>query len=177
VNAAGIAFYNRLIDTLTAHGITPWVTLYHWDLPASLQTELDGWLNPVLVDHFAAYAKTCFENFGDRVKHWITFNEPWVVSIMGYGQGGFAPGRVSNSEPYQVAHQLLRAHAKTVQVFRAIVGLGGRSGRRATRIGVLPRVVCRPHLLGRLSGEYARAARGSAARIYGRREGGSTGVF
>jgi beta-galactosidase len=118
VNAAGIAFYNRLIDTLTAHGITPWVTLYHWDLPASLQTELDGWLNPVLVDHFAAYAKTCFEHFGDRVKHWITFNEPWVVSIMGYGQGGFAPGRVSNSEPYQVAHQLLRAHAKTVQVFR-----------------------------------------------------------
>jgi beta-galactosidase len=118
VNAAGIAFYNRLLDTLTAHGITPWVTLYHWDLPASLQTELDGWLNPVLVDHFAAYAKTCFEHFGDRVKHWITFNEPWVVSIMGYGQGGFAPGRVSNSEPYQVAHQLLRAHAKTVQVFR-----------------------------------------------------------
>ncbi len=118
VNPAGIAFYDRLIDTLIAHDITPWVTLYHWDLPSSLQVELDGWLNPIVADHFATYAQTCFQHFGDRVKHWITFNEPWVISIMGYGNGEFAPGRVSNREPYQVAHQLLRAHGKAVQIFR-----------------------------------------------------------
>lgn len=118
VNAEGIAFYSKLIDTLLAHGITPWVTLYHWDLPLALQVELDGWLNPELADHFTAYAKTCFEHFGDRVKHWITFNEPWVVTIMGYGQGVFAPGRISNSEPYLAAHQVLRAHAKTVACYR-----------------------------------------------------------
>ena len=119
VNAEGVAFYSKLIDTLLEHGITPWVTLYHWDLPLALQMELDGWLNPAMADHFESYARTCFEHFGDRVKHWITFNEPWVISILGHGQGMFAPGRTSNSEPYQVAHQLLRSHAKAVACYRS----------------------------------------------------------
>ena len=118
VNPEGIRFYSDLIDTLLAHNITPWVTLYHWDLPLALQLEDDGWLNPRIADYFQRYAEICFEHFGDRVKHWITLNEPWVVSVLGYGQGIFAPGRVSNSEPYQAAHQLLRAHGKAVQSYR-----------------------------------------------------------
>ncbi len=118
VNPEGIRFYSGLIDELLAHGITPWVTLYHWDLPLALQLEMDGWRNPAIADAFAEYAAVCFEHFGDRVKHWITLNEPWVVSIFGYGNGVMAPGRVSTSEPYEVAHQLLRAHANAVHVYR-----------------------------------------------------------
>ncbi len=118
VNQKGIQFYSDLIDELLKHDITPWITLYHWDLPLALHTEKDGWLNPAIADYFATYAGICFEHFGDRVKHWITLNEPWVVSILGYGEGVFAPGRKSKSEPYQVAHQLLRSHGKAVQLYR-----------------------------------------------------------
>lgn len=117
-NPAGIKFYSDLIDALLEHGIEPWVTLYHWDLPLALQMENDGWLNPQIADDFTAYAKLCFSSLGDRVKKWITFNEPWVISLLGHGQGIFAPGRKSTSEPYLAAHNILRAHAKTVQCFR-----------------------------------------------------------
>lgn len=117
-NEKGIQFYSDLIDALLEAGITPWVTLYHWDLPLALQLEDDGWLGDSISDHFAAYADLCFEKFGDRVKHWITLNEPWVVAILGYGQGVFAPGRISNAEPYIAGHHLLLAHAKAVKVYR-----------------------------------------------------------
>lgn len=119
VNAEGVAYYNRLIDCLLANGIAPWVTLYHWDLPLALQMEDDGWLSRTTVDAFARYAKICFEAFGDRVKHWITFNEPWCTAVLGNGNGCFAPGRQSADEPYQVAHHQLLAHAQAVQSFRA----------------------------------------------------------
>ena len=105
---AAMGLNSCLLDLLAKHNITPWVTLYHWDLPLALQLELDGWLNPDLADHFAAYARVCFERFGGRVKHWITLNEPWVIAIMGHSNGVMAPGRTSNTEPYLVAHQLLR---------------------------------------------------------------------
>ena len=118
VNEAGIDFYNTLIDELLAHGITPWITLYHWDLPLALQLELDGWMGREIIDCYAAYARLCFERFGDRVKNWITLNESWVVAILGHGQGVFAPGRVSNAEPYQVAHNLILSHAHAVKIFR-----------------------------------------------------------
>lgn len=118
VNPEGIRFYSQLIDELLANGIEPWVTLYHWDLPLALQLEMDGWLNPAMAGVFRDYAAVCFEHFGDRVKHWITFNEPWVVSILGYGQGIFAPGRVSSEEPYQAAHTILRAHGMAVRDYR-----------------------------------------------------------
>lgn len=117
-NPEGLAFYSKLIDTLLDRGITPWVTLHHWDLPAALQFEHDGWLSPKMPDFFRDYAGICFEHFGDRVKHWITLNEPWVVAMLGYGQGLFAPGRISTAEPYQAGHQLLRAHAKAVDLYR-----------------------------------------------------------
>ncbi len=117
-NPKGIAFYSDLIDALLENGIEPWVTLYHWDLPLALQLEEDGWLSPSIPAYFAEYAAICFEHFGDRVKNWITLNEPWVVAILGYGQGVFAPGRTSNSEPYLAGHQLLLAHAQAVDVYR-----------------------------------------------------------
>ena len=119
VNPDGIRFYSDLIDSLLERGITPWVTLYHWDLPITLHLEEDGWLNPLMAERFRDYAAVCFENFGDRVKHWITFNEPWVVSILGYGQGVFPPARISHTEPYRAAHNLLRAHGMASEVYRS----------------------------------------------------------
>jgi len=118
VNEAGIQFYSDLIDELLKADIEPWITLYHWDLPLALQLEDDGWLGRSIIDHFANYAKICFERFGDRCKNWITLNESWVVAILGYGQGVFAPGRTSNSEPYLAAHHLILAHAKAVHEYR-----------------------------------------------------------
>lgn len=118
VNEKGIQFYSDLIDELLKNDIEPWVTLYHWDLPLALHLEMDGWLNSDISDIFLDYAALCFERFGNRVKHWITFNEAWVVAILGYGQGVFAPGRISNSEPYLVGHHLLIAHAKAVNLYR-----------------------------------------------------------
>lgn len=118
INQAGVKFYNELIDALLDANITPWVTLYHWDLPLALQLEEDGWLNPKIQDYFTDYADVCFENFGDRVKNWITINEAWVVAILGYGQGVFAPGRISHSEPYLAGHNLILSHAKAYRLYK-----------------------------------------------------------
>lgn len=117
VNEAGVQFYSDLIDTLIEANIEPWITLYHWDLPLALQLEDDGWLGENIPVYFEAYADLCFERFGDRVKNWITLNESWVVAILGYGQGVFAPGRISTSEPYKAAHQLILAHAKAYHCY------------------------------------------------------------
>lgn len=118
VNPAGIDFYNALIDELLNAGIEPWVTLYHWDLPAALEFELHGWLGEGISDAFAEYAEVCFQHFGDRVKNWITINEAWVVAILGYGHGVFAPGVQSKDLPYLAGHHLIIAHAKAVDVYR-----------------------------------------------------------
>lgn len=129
INEKGIDFYSRLIDELLENGISPWITLYHWDLPLALQMEKDGWLNPDIADYFADYAEVCYKSWGDRVKNWITLNEPWVISILGYGKGVFAPGRTSNDEPYIAGHHLMRAHAKAVAVYREkFASQGGKIG-------------------------------------------------
>lgn len=119
INPKGIEFYNNLINELIANDIIPWVTLFHWDLPAALEFEMNGWLSDEIGDAFAAYAKICFTHFGDRVKNWITINESWVVAILGYGHGIFAPGKMSKDFPYIVAHHLIKAHAKAVATYRA----------------------------------------------------------
>ena len=94
VNAKGIAFYHELIDELLAHGIEPYVTLYHWDLPQALQTpQLRGWLDKAIVPLFRAYAELCFHEYGSKVKYWVTFNEAWTFVVLGYGTGSKAPGR------------------------------------------------------------------------------------
>ena len=103
VNEEGVAFYNRLIDELLANGIQPIVTLYHWDLPLALLTEYDGWLGGKHIqDAFEKYARVCFERFGDRVKQWLTLNEPWCSALLGYCNGVHAPGRKIHpgTEPY-----------------------------------------------------------------------------
>lgn len=118
VNQEGLDFYNRLINCLLEHGIEPWVTLYHWDLPLALQIEHDGWLNKDIVGHFEKYSRICFENFGDRVKHLITLNEPWCAAVLGHGIGVHAPGRISSSEPYITAHNLILSHARAYRVYK-----------------------------------------------------------
>ncbi|MDQ8205932.1 GH1 family beta-glucosidase [Coraliomargarita sp. SDUM461003] len=125
VNQAGIDFYNRLIDGLLAKGITPFVTLYHWDLPLTLQMENDGWLSYSTAEAFAEYAQVCFNAFGDRVKKWMTFNESWCTAVLGHGSGVFAPGRTSVTEPYLAAHNLMLAHGLAAKAFRD----GGYAGQ------------------------------------------------
>ncbi|KAH9079106.1 hypothetical protein Ae201684P_015463 [Aphanomyces euteiches] len=118
INEEGIAFYNSLIDELLAHGIEPMVTLYHWDLPLAIALEHDGWLGKEIVDLFVDYARLCFSRFGDRVKNWITLNEPHISTVLGYGIGVLAPGRKGKIEPYLVGHKMLLTHAAVVHLYR-----------------------------------------------------------
>ncbi|KAJ7567301.1 hypothetical protein O6H91_02G141600 [Diphasiastrum complanatum] len=124
-NPEGVSYYNALIDGLLEKGIQPYVTLYHWDLPQALEDSIAGWLSPSIVHAFATYAETCFEIFGDRVKHWITFNEPQNFLTEGYDLGIDAPGRCSlcssgdsSTEPYVAGHHVLLAHAAAVDIYR-----------------------------------------------------------
>ncbi|CAE7035900.1 BGLU4 [Symbiodinium sp. CCMP2456] len=117
INEEGIKFYSDLIDSLLSAGIDPWVTLYHWDLPATLD-----WLGPKepITSAFSTYARTCFKHFGDRVKNWITLNEPWCSAVLGYNTGDHAPGYTDAGESaaYIAGHNMLLAHAEAVRVFR-----------------------------------------------------------
>jgi beta-glucosidase len=110
-NEKGLAFYDRLIDTLLEHGQQPMVTLYHWDLPQALEDD-GGWLNRDTVDRFADYARIVGERYADRVEHWIPGNEPSVVAIQGYGMGVHAPGKKLLFDCLPVAHHLLLAHGR-----------------------------------------------------------------
>jgi len=119
VNAQGLAHYDRLVDTLLAHGIAPAVTLFHWDLPAALD-DRGGWLNPDIAGWFADYAAVVFRKLDDRVKLWATLNEPWVVTDGGYLHGALAPGHRNRFEAPIATHNLLRAHGSAVQAYRSI---------------------------------------------------------
>jgi len=120
VNPSGLEFYNNLIDELIANGIKPLVTIYHWDLPECLDAEYGGWLSRKIIDDFEYYAATCFKHFGDRVKSWITFNEPWCSTVLGYCNGEMAPGHKDQpgTEPYIAAHHVILAHARAVKRYR-----------------------------------------------------------
>ncbi|KAF0905854.1 hypothetical protein E2562_008889 [Oryza meyeriana var. granulata] len=130
VNQAGINHYNKLINALLAKGIEPYVTLYHWDLPQALEDKYTGWLDRQIINDYALYAETCFKAFGDRVKHWITFNEPHTVAVQAYDSGMHAPGRCSvllhlyckkgnsGTEPYIVAHNMILSHATVSGIYR-----------------------------------------------------------
>jgi len=128
INEEGIAHYNKLINELLRNNIEPIVTLYHWDLPLELELKYNGWLSLHIIDDFSNYAEICFEKFGDRVKKWITINEPWTFATMGYVNGVFAPGRCSDrskcthgdsaTEGYIVGHHVLLAHAAAVDLYR-----------------------------------------------------------
>lgn len=128
INQEGIDFYNKIIDALLINNIEPFVTLFHWDLPQGLEDDYGGLLSSQFEIDFQNYADICFQHFGDRVKKWITLNEPWTVSWVAYGAGGFAPGRCSDrsrceygdstTESYIAGHNLLNAHAAAVVLYR-----------------------------------------------------------
>ncbi|XP_042511649.1 beta-glucosidase 18-like [Macadamia integrifolia] len=129
VNPAGIEFYNNLINSLLLQGIQPVVTLNHFDIPQELEDQYGSWTSPEIQKDFGYLAEICFEAFGNRVKHWITFNEPNIFIKFGYMTGEFPPnhctqpsanckfGRAAN-EPYIVAHNMILSHATAVEIYR-----------------------------------------------------------
>ncbi|XVF20660.1 hypothetical protein REPUB_Repub12eG0020800 [Reevesia pubescens] len=129
VNWKGVAYYNRLINYLLEKGITPHANLYHYDLPLALQERYGGLLGNEVVQDFADYADFCFKAFGDRVKNWMTFNEPRVIAALGFDNGINPPNRCSKefgncsegnsaTEPYIAAHHLILSHAEAVKRYR-----------------------------------------------------------
>lgn len=119
-NEEGLAFYSNLIDGMLARGLVPWVTLYHWDLPQYLQDQ-GGWANRDTVAAFVEYADVVTKRLGDRVKNWITHNEPWCTSIHGNLDGMHAPGNKHVPTALQVCHNVLVSHGLAVPVIRANV--------------------------------------------------------
>lgn len=118
VNQAGVDFYRRLVDELRAHGITPYATLYHWDLPQPLE-DRGGWLEPDTAQRFADYAATAQGALGDGITAWITLNEPWCSAFLGYASGVHAPGRRLGTRAAHAAHHLLLGHGLAVDALRA----------------------------------------------------------
>lgn len=122
VNQEGIDYYNRLIDELISKGIKPYVTLFHWDVPQALEYIYQGFLGQQIIDDYRDFADLCFKEFGDRVKHWITFNEQYIFAAYGYATGLFAPGRGSSQQ---------------VDCFDGDTGT-----KKSNHIGLLPRRGC-----------------------------------
>lgn len=126
-NVQGLDFYDRLVDGLLAANITPFVTLYHWDLPQVLQ-DRGGWANRDTVEAFVEYADTVAARLGDRVTHWITHNEPWCVGFLGHYLGEHAPGIQDLRTALQVVHHVLLSHGRVVPVLR--------SARMGAQVGI-----------------------------------------
>ncbi|EGV98978.1 Cytosolic beta-glucosidase, partial [Cricetulus griseus] len=106
-------YYNKIIDDLLKNGVTPIVAIYHFDLPQALEDQ-GGWLSEAIVEVFDKYAQFCFRTFGDRVKQWLTINEPNTLAILAYDMGIFAPGVPHfGTGGYQAAHNLIKAHARS----------------------------------------------------------------
>lgn len=138
VNEAGLAFYDALIDRLLNAGIEPYITLFHWDLPVKLH-QRGGWMNPDMIEWFADYTRIVVDRYSDRVKHWITLNEPQCFILLGHEQGTHAPGlKLPESDILQIGHNALLAHGRSVQVIR-------EHAKQAPRIGIAPvATVCSP---------------------------------
>jgi beta-glucosidase len=122
-NRTGLDFYRRLVEGLLEREITPLATLYHWDLPQRLQDQ-GGWASRDVVDRFTEYAQLVFDGLGDLVDSWITHNEPWVTSFLGYGSGVKAPGVADWHSALAAAHHVLLSHGRAARAFRA----GGHTG-------------------------------------------------
>ncbi|MDF8264957.1 GH1 family beta-glucosidase [Luteipulveratus flavus] len=126
-NEAGLAFYDRLVDELLAHDIAPAITLYHWDLPQPLE-DAGGWRVRDTAERFAEYADIVHEHLSDRVSRWITLNEPYCSSIVGYAEGRHAPGAREGDGALAAAHHLLLGHGLALQRLRARGGEGQQLG-------------------------------------------------
>jgi beta-glucosidase len=118
VNQAGLDFYSRLVDALLEKNITPWLTLYHWDLPQTLEDE-GGWANRDTAFRFAEYAESVVGALGDRVSNWTTLNEPWCSSLLSYAAGVHAPGRQEPEAAVAAVHHLLLAHGLATAAIRS----------------------------------------------------------
>lgn len=121
VSQDGLRYYNNLIDELIKYNITPMVTMFHWDTPQKFM-EIGGWTNPKIVDYFEDYARMVFYHFGDRVKSWLTFNEPYNMCLAGYGTSllmvQFAPDlNFHGFGEYMCTHNVLRAHAAAYHLY------------------------------------------------------------
>jgi len=128
LNRAGLDFYHRLFASMARHGITPWVTLFHWDLPQALE-DRGGWTSRATVDAFARYAETVVREFGGMVKNWITLNEIRCFTWLAYGMGIKAPGRQESAQVVnQTQHHALLAHGRAVHAVREFGGPGARVG-------------------------------------------------
>lgn len=119
LSESGLAFYDRLVDGLLARGITPVATLYHWDLPSSLENE-GGWVNRATADWFADYAEAMAKHFSGRIRRWATLNEPWCTAFLGYCAGYFAPGRTEPGASLEAAYNLILGHGLAVDRMRAV---------------------------------------------------------
>lgn len=116
INQKGVDFYNNIIDRLVSKNITPLATISHWDTPQSFQDEYGSWANDKMIDDFVNFADVCFQLFGDRVKYWLSLNEPASVVGLGYSGSAHAPGTpVAN--PYEVVHRMLLSHARTYHIY------------------------------------------------------------
>ncbi len=136
LNPAGLDFYQRLTDGLLAAGIRPYLTLYHWDLPQALQAR-GGWLARESADWFADYAGVMGAALGDRVKDWVTFNEPQIFLGFGYSHGSHAPGlRLADEEVFRAAHHVNLAHGRAVTRLRGLVAEAQIGFAIATKIGI-----------------------------------------
>ncbi|GAB3668393.1 GH1 family beta-glucosidase [Streptomyces sparsus] len=120
-NQKGLDFYRRLTDRLLDRGITPWITLYHWDLPQELENA-GGWPTRDTAQRFADYAELAYEALGDRVAHWTTLNEPWCSAMLGYAWGQHAPGRRNFGDAMHAVHHLLLGHGLAVRRLREAAG-------------------------------------------------------
>ncbi|KAK8955402.1 Beta-glucosidase 22 [Platanthera guangdongensis] len=130
VNPKGLEYYNNVINELIKYGIQPFVTIHHYDFPQVLQDEYGGWLSPKIIDDFKEFAEVCFREFGDRVQHWTTMNEPNVIAMYAFDYGILPPQRCSHPfgndckggnstiEPYIVAHHMILSHSAAVQLYR-----------------------------------------------------------
>jgi beta-glucosidase len=118
LNEAGVDFYSRLVDAQLERGIEPWITLYHWDLPQTLQ-DAGGWPERDTAARFAEYASLVYERLHDRVHYWTTLNEPWCSAFLGHAMGRHAPGIQDDDAALRAAHHLLLGHGLAVGAMRA----------------------------------------------------------
>ncbi|MGP2424566.1 glycoside hydrolase family 1 protein [Yersinia sp. 2538 StPb PI] len=145
LNPKAVTFYNAVIDSLLANGITPFINLYHFDMPLCMQ-EKGGWENRAVVEAYGRYAKSCFMLFGDRVKHWFTFNEPIVPVEAGYLNDLHYPGVVDFKRAMTVAYHSVLAHANAVQNYRELKQ-GGEIGIILNLTPTYPRSDSAPDLI------------------------------
>ncbi|HWB35098.1 MAG TPA: GH1 family beta-glucosidase [Rugosimonospora sp.] len=157
---AGLAFYDRLVDELLGNGVTPWVTLYHWDLPQELE-DAGGWPARDTAYRFADYAMLVYERLADRVVEWTTLNEPWCSAMLGYALGEHAPGRRDYPAAMHAIHHLLLGHGLAAQRIRAA------AGGRDLRLGItLNAGTATPATDSDADRDAARRADGMGLRIY-----------